>query len=624
MSGIEQALQLHQAGRFDQAATLYQRILAARPDDFDALQLLGALRCDQGDAAAATRLLERALAQRDDPGVRLNLGRAWRALGRLDAAEQQFRRAAAAVPALPQAHLFLGNLCRETGRLAEAIDSFRRAIAVEPRYADAHWNLGNALRQAGQNDAALASYRNAAALRPNHVEARILLGQTLQALGRLDEALASYDAALGLAPGHGPTELLRADSLAAAGRLDEAIDGYRRALAAGFGTAAVQCNLGVALKRQGRPDEALASLGRALALDPGLVEAWYNQGIVLRDFGRDAEAEASFRQVLALAPDHADARTDLGLIELRRSDYAQGWRNYEWRWLTPGFPQRIAPEDQPQWRGETPVGGRRIGLRAEQGLGDTLQFCRYVPSLAAAGAEVILAVQPGLVKLLAAQFPGVTVVEDGAAKLAADCYCPLMSLPLALGAGPEMAQPYLVADPGRRAAWRARLGSPGGLRVGLVWAGNPAHRNDRNRSIALADFAGVSAVPTLRCYSLQKQVGAADQAILATAPITPLGDDLTDFAETAALVSELDLVISVDTAVAHLAGALGRPVWILLPDIADWRWGTERTDTAWYPTARLFRQNGGGWAPVLQEVAAALANLGRKPGGADSSRPVGT
>ena len=611
MAAIDQALQLHQAGRLTEAAQLYQRILAVQPDDFDALQLLGALRCDQGDAVAATRLLERALRRRDDAGVRLNLGRAWRALGRIEAAEQQFRLAVAAAPGLPQAPLFLGNLLKETGRLAEAIDNFQRAAAIEPRYADAHWNLGNALRQAGQNEAALVSYHRAASLRPNHLEARILLGQTLQALGRSEEALRSYDAALSLAPGHAPTELLRADSLAAAGRLDAAIEGYRRALATGFGGAAAQSNLGVALQRQGRRAEALASFGQAVALAPDLVEAWYNQGVVLRDLGRDAEAEIGFGRVLALAPDHADAHTDLGLLELRRGAYAQGWRNYEWRWRTPGFPDRIAPQEQPQWRGETPVAGHRIRLRAEQGLGDTLQFCRYVPLLAATGADITLAVQPGLVPLLAGQFAGVTVVDDQAPGVGADFHCPLLSLPVVLGAGLEAKSPYLAAGLARRAAWRDRLGPGGGLRVGLVWAGNPAHRNDRNRSIGLAAFEVLSATPNIRCYSIQKQVGAADRAILAASTITPLGDGLADFAETAALVSELDLVISVDTAVAHLAGALGRPVWILLPAIADWRWGTERSDTPWYPTARLFRQSGeGGWAPVLDTVAAALAEFG--------------
>jgi tetratricopeptide (TPR) repeat protein len=603
---IEQALRLHQAGLLADAAARYQHILATRADDFDALQLLGALRCDQDDAAAAIPLLERALLQRDDPAVRLNLGRAWRAQGRLDEAERQFRLAANALPALPQAPLFLGLLLKETGRLAEAIDGFRRAIAIEPRYAEAHLNLGNALRQAGQGAAALDAYRQAALLRPTHVETHLLIGQVLQALGRNDAALAGYDTALGLAPGHGPGRLLRADCLAALGRVAAAVEDYRLAVAALPGSTAVYGNLGAALQRLGRLDEALACFAQATALAPGFVEAWYNHGVVLRDLGCDADAEASLRRALALAPGHAAARTDLALLELRRGDDAAGWRNYEARWQAQGFPGRRAAPEQRQWRGAAPIGGKTLRLHAEQGLGDTLQFCRYVPRAASLGATIELAVQPSLVSLLGGQFPGVTVVADGAGTEAADYHCPLLSLPLALGAGRAAATPYLAADPKRRAAWRDRLGSEAGLRVGLVWAGNPAHPNDRNRSIALGMIAALAAAPGTRWHSLQKKVTEAERATLRAAGIADCGDALTDFAETAALVSEFDLVIAVDTAVAHLAGALGRPVWILLPAIADWRWGVGRAETEWYPTARLFRQSGEGWPPVLQAVMAAL------------------
>ena len=219
--------------------------------------------------------------------------------------------------------------------------------------------------------------------------------------------------------------------------------------------------------------------------------------------------------------------------------------------------------------------------------------------------SVTLAVQPGLAALLAGQFAGVEVTERVAGGVA-DLHCPLLSLPLALGLGLEATTPYLAADPARRAAWRRRLGPAGGRQIGLVWAGNPAHPNDRLRSIVLAELAGLFSLPGIGWHSVQKQVGDADRAALSASPLVDHGALLTDFAETAALVSELDLVITVDTAVAHLAGALGRPVWILLPAIADWRWGNRSTETDWYPTARLFRQSEDGWAAVLRQVAAAL------------------
>lgn len=606
-ASIDDALALHRQGRLPDAAALYERVLAGQPAHFDALQLLGALRSDQGDPAAAVALLSRALAIREDAGVRLNLGLAWRSLGRPDASEAEFRRAVAVAPELPQAPFFLGNLLKETGRLAEAIACFRRAVALEPRFADARFNLGNALRQTGDREAALDSYRQAAALRPGHAETLFQLGQTLHELGRFVEAITAYDAVLRLAPGHAPTQLLRGDALGAAGRRDDAIEAYRRAIAAAPELAAAHGNLGVALLRRGQREAALDSFRRAIALAPGFVAAWYNQGIALRDLGRDAEAEASFRQVLALAPDHADAHTDLGLLELKRGDYAAGWRDYEWRWRAPGFPGRLPPLP-PQWRGETPLAGRTLLVTAEQGLGDTLHFCRYLEPVA--DAAVTLAVQPGLAPLLAGQFARVEVVELAASGMA-ELHCPLLSLPLALGLGVVAEMPYLAADPARRAVWRRRLGPAGGLQIGLVWAGSPAHPNDRQRSIALAELSGLLALPGIGWHSLQKQVGDADRPAVSASPLIDHGRLLTDFAETAALVSELDLVISVDTAVAHLAGALGRPVWILLPAIADWRWGTHPAETDWYPTARLFRQSGGGWAAILREIAAALTELKR-------------
>ena len=570
MTAIEQALRLHQAGQLGPAAAAYLQILAAAPEDFDALQLLGALRLDQGDPASAVPLLERALAQREDAAVRLNLGRARRALGQIPAAEAEFRRAAALAPDLPQAHLFLANLLRETGRLEPALESYGRVVA----------------------------------LAPNHAETRLLLGQTLQLLGRLEPAIESYRAGLALAPNHVQGRLLLADALAAAGQLEPAIEAYRQTLAQAPGLAPAHSNLGAALRRAGRLDEALGCFDRAVAAAPGFAEAWYNRGITLRDLGRDGEAEASFRRTLALMPNHALAETDLALVLLRRGAWDEGWRRYEARWRVPGFPGRIDPAAQPQWRGETALAGRRLRISAEQGLGDTIQFCRYAEHAAAQGAAVELAVPASLVPLLAGQLPGVAVVDEATPTAPADLHCPLLSLPRALG-GPEIeGSAYLRADPARSAAWRARLGA--GPKTGIVWAGNPVHGNDRNRSIALADLASV---PGLRCYAVQKHKSEADRALLAARGIPDLGDELTDFAETAALFAALDLVISVDTAPAHLAGALGRPVWLLLPAIADWRWGVATSDTPWYASARLFRQTGEGWGPVLGEMAAELARF---------------
>jgi Flp pilus assembly protein TadD len=469
LSLIEQGLRLQQAGKLAEAARLYRSILDLDPNDFNALQLLGALRCDQGDARQAVELIQQALMLREDPVARLNLGRAW------------------------------------------------------------------------------------------------------QALGRPDEALAEYDHALALAPGHPAGHALRGDVLAATGRLEDA--------------AAAYC--------------------RAAALAPRLPP--YNLGIVLRDLGRPDEAEPAFREVIELDPDNADARTNLGLLELQRGDYAAGWRDYEWRWRARGFQDRLGPGEQPQWRGAAGAGGR-LRIRAEQGLGDTLQFYRYVPRAAARGFAIELAVQRELLSLLQEQPAPVDAVDRAIPPLQpADWHCPLLSLPLALQAGPAAPSPYLQADPVRCRLWRERLGRHDGLTIGLVWAGSPAHPNDRKRSIDLAELAVLAALPGLRCISVQKQPSEAEAALLKAIGIADFGTALGDFAETAALLAQLDLVVSVDTAVAHLAGALARPVWILVPAVADWRWGRAGTDTPWYPTARLFRQqHGESWRPVVARIAVAL------------------
>ncbi len=521
-----------------------------------------------GELEAAAASYRQALALRPDiPAALNNLGMALRGLGRLDEAMACYRRALALAPDFPEAHNNLGLLHRDRGALDEAAASHRLAVAAAPRFAQAHNNLGVALREQGLLEEARAACAQAIALKPDYWEAHSNLGNVLQDQSRLEAAVSSYGKALRLAP--------------------DAAD--------------LHSNMGGALTALGRPEDAIASYRRALALRPGFPEARNSLGTALRDAGRPEEALACFRQAVALRPDYPMAHANLAMALLARGDFAAGWQEYEWRWhLHATARPRSFPT--PQWRGE-PAANRRLLLHSEQGLGDTLQFCRYAPLAATRGFRVSLHVQHSLVRLLRS-LPGVEQVagtNDPAPEH--DLHCPLLSLPLAFGTTPATipASPaYLRADPAQQVAWQARLAGVDGLRVGLAWAGNPRLTADRRRSIPPEQLAPLAGVPGLRLFSVQK-AGPAPPASL---PLTDCMAEMTDFADTAALVANLDLVVSVDTAVAHLAAALGRPAWLLDRFDSCWRWPAGQQGSAWYPTLKIHRQpRPGEWGAVVARVA---------------------
>ncbi len=396
--------------------------------------------------------------------------------------------------------------------------------------------------------------------------------------------------------------------LAARGRIDDATAWYGHAIAVDAQLAPAHNNLGAALARLQRFDEAEVLHRRALALKPDFVDAHHNLGVALQDQGKFEEALASYDKALALKPDLVDAHWNRAYVMLMLGRYAEGWREYEWRWRRKEQPPRSYP--QPLWRGE-PLVGRTILLHAEQGTGDALQFMRYVPLVAKGDARVVLQVPGPLLALAKASLGACAqVLADGDMLPAFDLHCPLLSLPLAFGATLETVPadvPYLTVDPAAAAGWRERLCDAKGLKVGLVWAGNPQHKNDRNRSIALERLGPLLGAPGVRWFSLQVGERKGDLARVPAGMIVDLSDGLTDFAETAAAIAGLDLLIAADTAAAHLAGALAKPVWVLVPFVPDWRWLVGREDSPYYPTARLFRQPArGDWDSVVLRVRHAL------------------
>jgi Tfp pilus assembly protein PilF len=473
-------------------------------------------------------------------------------------------------------------------------------------------NDAAALQKRGRWEDALASYDEAIAIDPGLLDALFNRAIVLEELGRLDAALASYEEIIAIDAGHPAVHFNRGLLLTKLARWDEGLLSYDRALALNPDYAEAHCNRGNVLRRLGRDEAALASYDRALAVRGDHADAHYNRGVVLQELRQFDAALASYDAAIASRPDHALAHFNRSTALLAMGDFERGWPDYEWRWMRPSGPTVEARRHfrAPLWRGEKSPAGKSLLIYGEQGLGDTIQFCRYVPLLEKLGARVILEAPWSLVRLLG-PLPGLSrVIARGDPLPEIDAQCPLASLPLAFNttlASVPVARRYLSADPAEVACWQARLGRKTKPRIGLAWSGNPEHANDRARSIALADW-----LPRLPCgfeyVSLQKEQREADARTLrAQCAILDPADDLTDFGATAALCECLDLVISVDTSVAHLGSALGRPTWILLPFNADWRWLIGRDDSPWYPSAMLFRQERpGDWSGVLGRVSAQL------------------
>ena len=574
---------LHQAGRFDEAEKLYEQILAAYPGHYESLYLLGAVSYQRGDHALALARLDRALVSYPDNGLVLNhRGLALKALRRLDEALARYDRALGALPDYPEAHCNRGAVLYELQRPQDALASYDRALALNPRYAEAMANRGIALQALRRFAEALASYDGALELGLAHAELHYNRGNVLSALKRFTEALASFDHVLTMWPE-------RAD---------------------------VHCSRAVALCELNRFEDALAAFDRALALQPDLPEAHSNRGVALHATMRLDEAFAGFERAIALRQDFAHAHYSEGLSRLLTGDLARGWQKFEWRWrveLPECKPRNFA---QPQWLGTEAVAGKTVLLHADHGFGDAIQFCRYAPLVAARGARVILEVQEPLRELMGTLAGVAQVVARGDPLPDFDLHCPLLSLPLAfrteLKTIPAVT-PYLGAAAAAAARWRTRLDPRQRPRIGLAWCGNPNHDNDRQRSIALNAMLPLLAGIDATFVSLQRDLRPGDADLLQDCPdLVHFGEELKDFAETAALIANLDLVISVDTSVAHLAGALAKPVWIMLPFVPEWRWLLDRQDSPWYPTARLFRQDDSrSWTGVIAGVRAALRETPR-------------
>jgi tetratricopeptide (TPR) repeat protein len=499
------------------------------------------------------------------------------------------------------------------GDLGTARRLYDDVVAREPNNAEALHLAGAAAANVGSSAEAVELLTRASHLDPRNPIIRINLAATLNAMGRTDAALAAIERATALAPTLPLAHRLRGDLLKSARRFDAALESYARLAELAPHDAASRIQCGNVLAMCDRMDEALRAFESALAMDPASAEAHKQRGVALTVLQRHVEALASLDRAVELAPGSADARYTRALLLLASGSYTRGFREHESRWDSSLAASSRARRTfaQPQWLGEESLAGRRILLYAEQGLGDTLQFCRYANLVAKRGAAaVVLQVQRPLVELLR-PLPGVDeVIGDDAAPPPFDCHCSLMSLPLAFDTRLENVPApvsYLQADPRRIAIWQQRLGKRRAPRVGLMWNGNPDNPSDGYRSFPLAAWLP-HLPPGLEYFSLQRFVRAEDRESLRGSIVRDLSAEQSDFGDAAALCACMDIVVSVCTSIAHLSGALGRPTWVMLSQVADWRWLLEREDSPWYPTARLYRQSArGDWRGVFERVAADLA-----------------
>jgi tetratricopeptide (TPR) repeat protein len=577
----------------------------------EALYRLGLAAVQAGDIRLGLVRLQDAIEA--DPGnaaYHLSQAEILRRLGELDDAEAAYHRALVLQPEQARIHRDLAVLLHERGRLDEAETHYRAALQLVPNALDNLNNLGNLLKDRGQLKEAEMQYRAALAIRPDFAEGQCNLGNLLADIGRRDEAEVCFRTAIRLRPDLPEAHNNLGNLLRDLGRPTEAAATCQEAIRLRPLYASAYSNLANAFRDLDRPADAEVAYRAALRIAPDFATARSNLATVLLEVGQLDRAIAEYRTAIELDPDYADAHNNLGIALLLDGEFAEGWQRTEWRWRTKKNADLSQRFTQPLWGGDA-TGDRVLLLYAEQGFGDTLQFCRYV-ALVAAQHRVVLEVQRPLVPLLAG-LPGIEqIVAQGDPLPDFDLRCPLLSLPRLCGTTLHTIPtqiPYVAVDPVRAEHWRARTADLVGLKVGLVWAGNPGMAANRRRSIDLAQLAPFAKVPGVSFVSLQKGSPAAQARTPgAGMVIYDWTEELNDFADTAALIDTLDLVIGVDTAVIHLTGALGKPVWLLNRFDCCWRWLRARDDSPWYPTLRQFRQpNPGEWKEAIAAAAAALA-----------------
>ena len=617
--GGESALIYHNLGnvlcelqRPEDAVVFYEKAAKLDPNDFDLLKNHGVTLAELGRFEEALACYEAALSTKLDPEVLNSCGALLVRMERPEDGLDYFREAMRLEPFCFNAIYNLSGALQRLGQLDEAAILIRKALEKKPSSAAALTRLGEVLLEQKKYQEALAVFTKLKNEQPDNFDAQIALGRIWFELHDFGKALDAFDGAIRLNSRNARAFYNKGKTLAALECKEQAVEAYEQSIYLDPDAHHAYTNLGNLLRELGRLEDALNLHRIACDLDPSSPRPKNNIALVMKELGHLDAALESYDEALALDPDSVDVNWNKSLLLLLQGNYEEGWPLYEWRLKREDTLQEYPQFAQPSWRGETDLRGQRLLVHLEQGLGDMVQFCRYIPILVDKGIEVILQVQTSLLPLIASLESDVTLVSQDDPLPDFDAYCPLMSLPYALGTTLETipsSDSYLSPCPEKVAEWREKLGSADALRVGLAWSGRKEHKNDHNRSMALANLLPVLDVP-VEWHSIQKDYRSVDLDVLKTLPqLYQHQRDLNDFSDTAALLANLDLVITVDTSVAHVAAALGKPTWLLLPYLSDFRWLMDRVDTPWYPSMRLYRQDQpNDWTPVLQRIKNDLDN----------------
>ncbi len=614
---LDRALQLHQLGNMDDAEALYNKILTADPRNSDALHLLGLIAYQSGDNQMAVEYIEKAIAGNASmPHYHNNLGNAFFNSGQNDRAILCFREALCLKPAYVEALNNLGNALRKKGDNNEATDQYVKAIQLAPDYYPAINNLANLLKDKGMLDEALIHYKRAVTLRPELAEAYYNFGNALNELDNPNDAETQYRKALSIKPDFTEVHSNLGNILKKRGKYDDAVKHYNTAIHHNPDFAEAYNNLSDVYRILGKYDQALELCHISIQIKPDFNSAYVNLGNIYLAQGNFTASLEQYQKAIEIRPEYPDAHYNKGLVLLMKGEFREGWEEYGWRFKSKEIADQINYRELgiPVWDG-TPLNGRTILIESEQGIGDQIQFARYIPLMKKMGGRVVFECQKELIPLFESYKDIDRLVEK---PYKSDCVenidvcVKLLNLPGIFDASLDniLADvPYLKTGNVSVDKLEDRF-NIATFKIGIVWAGNPNHGNDRNRSCKLTDFNVLSSIPEVELFSLQKRgINENDERQLSAMQVTDLGKELYDFNDTASIIEKLDLVISVDTSVAHLAGALGRPVWTLLPFIPDWRWMLDREDTPWYPTMKLFRQRvPGSWEEVFERVAVELIN----------------
>lgn len=597
------------AGQFTDAQKLLSQVLQQEPNNHEALNLLAWLANAQGNPAFSEQCLRRAMELQPNHPVYLhNLGALLNGRGLADEAIDLFNRAAALDPNYADPLVKLGLVAEARNDLPRAMELYRRAIALAPVHAEAYCNLGDVLVKTGALAESLDAYGRALSINPRLAEAHANRATALDKLGREDDAFADLVRAVQINPNMAPALAALAQMHARRKEFEQAIAMFRRAIAIDPSNSHFYGGLGIVQIRLGQYEQAVENCRKAIQLLPTFVDPYVNMGLALTDLGEHDQALKAYEKALELDPGCAGTHSNRALIHLRNADFERGLADYEHRWRLPEFEKMAQEYTAPRWSGES-LDGKTLLIWHEQGFGDSIHFIRYARILARRGATVIAQVQPQLLSLFKSVEGISRLITRDDPIPQTDYHIPMLGLPGVMKTRSDTIPgevPYIVPDPALVEQWRERVAPHTGFRIGITWSGNPLLRLNHERSILLSHYAPIGRVPGVQIFSLQVGV-ETEQLSKAPFPIVDLTSHIRDFSDTAAFLANLDLVIAVDTAVLHLAGAMARPTWALIQKWPDWRWQLDREDSPWYPTVRLFRQPKlRDWPSVFERIAREL------------------